>query len=94
MICLGELLREHEIRFDVLSRGYGRRTRGVAVVDPAGTAGYGDEPILIAQRLGVPVIVGSRATKPDYARNRVSVLNCTCWTTAFSTANSREASTS
>lgn len=59
VICLGELLKLRGIRFDVLSRGYGRRTRGVAIVDPAGTAAdFGDEPLLIARRLGVPVVVG------------------------------------
>jgi tetraacyldisaccharide 4'-kinase len=59
VIALGELLRARGISFDVLSRGYGRKTRGVRVVDPAGTASeYGDEPLLIARRLGVPVVVG------------------------------------
>jgi tetraacyldisaccharide 4'-kinase len=59
VIALGELLKARGIRFDVLSRGYGRKTRGVRVVDPDGNAaGFGDEPLLIARRLGVPVIVG------------------------------------
>ena len=45
--------------FDVLSRGYRRETKGVALVDPAGTARqFGDEPLLIARKLGVPVVVG------------------------------------
>src|SRR5207249_2797259 len=44
---------------DVLSRGYGRNTRGVALVDPAGSAReFGDEPLLLARRLGTTVIVG------------------------------------
>lgn len=61
VIALGELLKAREIRFDVLSRGYGRKTRGVLVVGPNGTAAdFGDEPLLIARRLGVPVIVGER----------------------------------
>jgi tetraacyldisaccharide 4'-kinase len=61
VIALGELLKERGIRFDVLSRGYRRKTRGVLVVDPNGTAAdFGDEPLLIARRLGVPVIVGER----------------------------------
>jgi tetraacyldisaccharide 4'-kinase len=59
VMCLGELLKQRGIKFDVLSRGYGRRTAGVAVVDPAGTAvDFGDEPLLIARRLGVPMVVG------------------------------------
>ncbi len=59
VICLGELLKQRGIKFDVLTRGYGRRSRGVAVVNPAGTAAdFGDEPLLIARRLGVPVVVG------------------------------------
>jgi tetraacyldisaccharide 4'-kinase len=43
----------------VLSRGYGRRSRGVRLVDPAGLPQeFGDEPLLIARKLQVPVIVG------------------------------------
>jgi tetraacyldisaccharide 4'-kinase len=59
VIALGELLKTREIRFDVLSRGYGRKTRGTLVVESDGKASdFGDEPLLIARRLGVPVIVG------------------------------------
>jgi tetraacyldisaccharide 4'-kinase len=59
VILLGGLLKARGIKFDVLSRGYGRGTRGVAAVDPAGSAcDFGDEPLLIARRLGVPVVVG------------------------------------
>ena len=59
VIALGELLKARGIRFDVLSRGYGRKTRGVLVVETGGNAAdFGDEPLLIARRLGVPVIVG------------------------------------
>src|SRR5712671_4026335 len=58
VIALGDLLKERGIRFDVLSRGYRRRTRGVLVVDPQGSASdFGDEPLLIARKLGVPVVV-------------------------------------
>src|SRR2546421_1123612 len=59
IIYLGELLKQRGIKFDVLSRGYGRASKGVRVVDAAGSAGeYGDEPLLIARKLDVPVIVG------------------------------------
>ncbi|HSY31717.1 MAG TPA: tetraacyldisaccharide 4'-kinase [Verrucomicrobiae bacterium] len=59
VLLLGELLKKREVPFDILSRGYGRTKRGVAKVDPEGSPrDYGDEPVLLAQRLGVPVIVG------------------------------------
>jgi tetraacyldisaccharide 4'-kinase len=59
VILLGELLKRRGIAFDVLSRGYGRKSRGVLVVDGDGRpAEFGDEPLLIARRLGCPVIVG------------------------------------
>jgi len=59
VLLLGELLQGRGIKFDVLSRGYGRKTRGVALVDPAGSPrDFGDEPLLMARRLNVPVIVG------------------------------------
>ena len=59
LILLGELLKQRSILFDVLSRGYRRETKGVALVDPVGTARqFGDEPLLIARKLGVPVVVG------------------------------------
>lgn len=59
VILLGELLKARGIRFDVLSRGYGRATRGVLLVDPGGLPrDFGDEPLLIARRLQAPVVVG------------------------------------
>jgi len=59
VILLGELLKARGIPFDVLSRGYGRSTRGVLLVDPGGLPqDFGDEPLLIARRLQVPVVVG------------------------------------
>ena len=59
VMAIAELLRQANISCDVLSRGYGRKTRGVLVVDPNGRASdFGDEPLLIARKLGVPVIVG------------------------------------
>jgi len=59
VMLLGDLLKARGIKFDVLSRGYGRRTKGVLLVDPAGLPHqFGDEPLLIARKLQVPVIVG------------------------------------
>jgi len=59
LICLGELLEQRGIAFDVLSRGYRRKTQGVAIVDPNGSASeFGDEPLIIARKLGVPVVIG------------------------------------
>ena len=69
VIALGELLKGRGIRFDVLSRGYGRKSRGVLVVKPDGNAAeFGDEPLLIARRLGIPVVVG----ESRYAAGRVA----------------------
>jgi tetraacyldisaccharide 4'-kinase len=60
VIALGQLLTERGITFDVLSRGYGRTSTEVSIVDPNGSpVQFGDEPLLIAQKLQVPVIVGA-----------------------------------
>jgi len=59
VLLLGELLKARGLKFDVLSRGYGRKSRGVLLVDPAGLPReFGDEPLLIARKLQAPVIVG------------------------------------
>jgi tetraacyldisaccharide 4'-kinase len=58
VLLLGELLKAREVKFDVLSRGYGRKSKGVRLVDPAGLPQeFGDEPLLIARKLQVPVVV-------------------------------------
>ena len=60
VIALGEFLKQRGIEFDVLSRGYGRRSREIAVVNPRGSPEkFGDVPLLIARKLGVPVVVGA-----------------------------------
>jgi tetraacyldisaccharide 4'-kinase len=60
VIALGQLLSEQGIPFDVLSRGYGRTSTEIAVVDPQGSAAqFGDEPLLMARKLQAPVIVGA-----------------------------------
>jgi len=59
VLLLGELLKARGVRFDILSRGYGRQKRGVANVDPGGSPReFGDETLLLARRLRVPVTVG------------------------------------
>jgi tetraacyldisaccharide 4'-kinase len=61
VLLLGELLQARNLKFDILSRGYGRQSRGVALVDAAGSVrDFGDEPLLLARRLAVPVIVGEQ----------------------------------
>jgi tetraacyldisaccharide 4'-kinase len=59
VLLLGELLKARGVKFDILSRGYGRQTRGVALVNPGGSAQeFGDEPLLMARRLEARVVVG------------------------------------
>jgi tetraacyldisaccharide 4'-kinase len=60
VIALGGMLKARGIPFDVLSRGYGRDSTEALVVDPDGQPErFGDEPLLIARKLQVPVIVGA-----------------------------------
>ena len=72
VMLLGELLKARGVKFDVLSRGYGRRSRGVRLVDPGGLPQeFGDEPLLIARKLQVPVVVGEdRYAAGIYAESR------------------------
>jgi tetraacyldisaccharide 4'-kinase len=59
-IRLAQLLVERGVAVDVLSRGYGRRSKAVERVAVGGSAEeFGDEPLLIAQAAGVPVFVGA-----------------------------------
>jgi len=62
VIALAEGLRNRGFRPVVLSRGYGRLSRGVLMVGLAESnwEQWGDEPVLIRQRLvNVPVVVGA-----------------------------------
>ena len=72
VMLLGELLQARGLSFDVLTRGYGRQTRGVLLVDPAGLPQqFGDEPLLLARKLQVPVIVGEdRYQAGDFAESK------------------------
>src|SRR6266850_2352366 len=62
----------------LLSRGYGRQTRGVQIVSDTvgiklGARQGGDEPVLLAERLpGVPVVVG----ESRYEAGRVALERC------------------
>ena len=59
VVSLCERLATHGLRAGVVSRGYGRRSKSVSLVDPNGSPeAFGDEPLLIAARTGVPVCVG------------------------------------
>jgi len=65
---LGHWLNAQDIPFDILSRGYGRRSKGVLQVDPKGSAQlYGDEPLLLARSLNAPVFVGEDRYKAGLA---------------------------
>jgi len=60
VIALARLLSDEEFRVDVLSRGYGRNSGEAACVRSNGTAEeFGDEPLLIARKTGVPVWVAA-----------------------------------
>ncbi len=69
VLALAGLLRELGERPVVLSRGYGGRLRGPAVVEPAHhvAADVGDEPLMMASRLPV-VVARNRAEGIDLAR--------------------------
>jgi tetraacyldisaccharide 4'-kinase len=59
VIALALLLKERGWGVDVLSRGYGRRGRGVDCVSGDDAERFGDEPVMIARAAGVPVWVGA-----------------------------------
>lgn len=76
LLMLGKLLQERGIAFDILSRGYGRSDSRIRLVDEKGSAElYGDEPLVLAQNLHVPVIVGPDRYKAGlYAEQEFSDL--------------------
>ena len=59
VIALALLLKERGWGVDVLSRGYGRSGRGVDLVAGDDAERFGDEPVVMASRTGVPVWVGA-----------------------------------
>jgi len=61
VIALAKALTARGLHVDVLSRGYGRKSKAPAFVDPSGTAeDFGDEPLLIAREAAVPVYVAAQ----------------------------------
>ncbi len=60
VLALARILHQREYAVRILTRGYKRTAKLVERVDPEGDAlRYGDEPLLLAQRSGVPVYVGA-----------------------------------
>jgi tetraacyldisaccharide 4'-kinase len=60
VLLLATILRQRGYAVRILTRGYKRGSKGVARVEPFDDAGWhGDEPVLLAQRSGVPVFVGA-----------------------------------
>jgi len=60
VIRICQLLRQAGLKPGVISRGYGRQNKSLRLVSSASQPSVvGDEPLLIAQRAGVPVIVSS-----------------------------------
>jgi tetraacyldisaccharide 4'-kinase len=80
VLALGKLLQDRGVAFDILTRGYGRSDSKVRLVDEKsvvseGATLFGDEPLLLAQKLHVPVIVGpNRYLSGQYAEKLFSEL--------------------
>ena len=73
VIALAQLLGREGLRVDVLSRGYGRESRDAARVRSDGSAEeFGDEPLLIARRAGVPVWVAAERYEAGSLRITIS----------------------
>jgi tetraacyldisaccharide 4'-kinase len=59
LIALAQALAERGWRPGVIARGYGAEGAGARRVPPdGGPAHFGDEPLLVARRTGLPVVVG------------------------------------
>jgi tetraacyldisaccharide 4'-kinase len=61
VIYLAHLLQQHGYRPGIISRGYGRKAKDcVLVTSKSNAAHVGDEPVLLAQRTQVPVMVARK----------------------------------
>ena len=80
VIALALLLKERGWGVDVLSRGYGRSGRGVELVVGEDAERFGDEPVVIARRVGVPVWVGAERLAAGQAAEQVQKQQRTQWT--------------
>jgi tetraacyldisaccharide 4'-kinase len=92
VIGLARLLCNEGFRVDVLSRGYGRESSTAARVSmEGGSEEFGDEPLLIARKAGVPVWAPRRITSSSRPEEKCPVIRflwCTCLTTVSSIDNS------
>src|SRR5580704_16657612 len=60
VLLLAEILRRRGYAVRILTRGYRRTSELIERVEPYDDAGFhGDEPVLLAQRSGVPVFAGA-----------------------------------
>jgi tetraacyldisaccharide 4'-kinase len=60
VLMLAMMLRQRGYGVRILTRGYGRESKKVTRVEPFDDARWhGDEPVMLAQRSGVPVYVGA-----------------------------------
>lgn len=64
VLMLARMLRQRGYAVRILTRGYGRSSATVERVEPHDDPlWHGDEPVLLAQRAGVPVFVGAERYK-------------------------------
>lgn len=60
LITLATQLTQKNLKVGIVSRGYGRKNKQTLLVDPKGDSSiYGDEPLMIAQKTGVPIAVST-----------------------------------
>ena len=99
VLMLAGILRHRGYAVRILTRGYKRDSKVTTRVEPFDDARWhGDEPVLLAQRSGVPVYVGADRYQAGamaeqsgaYAKDRW----CICWMMGFNIGGWRAISTS